>query len=346
MMRNSTFIYAGLALASAGAVYFGSAYWSAASLERAAKAGDVDKIENMADMSSIKDGLKIQISAAIAKKSASDGSNSSNAITGLASLFVSAVTDKMIDTFINPEGLAAIVNGDRLGHIGEKIKYGSALTETSSDFIDMDHFRVKVSRNSATPTALIFERRGMITWKLIRITPPADLFEDKPASAEAAIATQPQKYDAVLSLPVEQTHPVKDSEDWAQVIPAMSAPANAQDCDRPVLSSQTASLDGGYVYQQVCRWVTSDDIIQVRLSDGMRKEVTPGNSLAVIRNGPYRGYLLVQKHKYNPAPAMGSYDSTWVIQPNGKEILEIPGSRNGGDASVRTWLQAKGWTVD
>jgi len=103
---------------------------------------------------------------------------------------------------------------------------------------------------------------------------------------------------------------------------------------------------GGYVYQQVCHWTTSNDIIQVRLSDGKRKEVTPGNSLAVIRNGPYRGYLLVQKHKYNLGPEIGSYDSTWVIKPDGTEILEVPGTRDGEDARVQAWLQAKGWVAN
>ncbi|KUR74248.1 hypothetical protein AQZ50_18260 [Novosphingobium sp. Fuku2-ISO-50] len=331
----------------AGVIYFGSAYWSAAGFESAAKDGDADKISNMADMASIKGGLKSQVSAALAKKGASSGSSSGNAMSGLATFFVSAVADKMIDAFVTPDGLAAIITGARPGgHADGKIKNDGTLTQSSSDFLDIDHFRVKVSKQGGGTTSLVFERRGIITWKLVRIALPTDLLEDKPSPATTPVAAQPQAQGLLLSLPAEQTHPVKNGEDWAQVIPASTEPADAQDCDRPVLEKQTASLDGGYVYQQVCHWATSSDIIQVRLLDGKRKEVTPGNSLAVIRNGPYRGYLLVQKHKYNPGPEMGSYDSTWIIKPDGTEILEVPGTRDGEDAPVQAWLQAKGWVAN
>ncbi|HZU64991.1 MAG TPA: DUF2939 domain-containing protein [Novosphingobium sp.] len=244
-MRHSSLIYGGLAVVSAGAIYLGSAYWSAAGFESAAKAGDADKISNMADMASIKEGLKSQVSAALAKKSVSNGSNSDNAMTGLAALFVSAVADKMIDAFVTPDGLAAIMKGGRPGHSDGTIKDDGTLTQSSSDFLDIDHFRVKVSKQGGGTTSLTFERRGIITWKLVRIALPADLLEDKPSPVTAPVAAPPQAQGPLLSLPAGQTHPVKDGEDWAQVIPASTRPADAEDCDRPVLEKQTASLDGG-----------------------------------------------------------------------------------------------------
>ncbi|WP_156681113.1 hypothetical protein [Sphingomonas profundi] len=95
-----------------------------------------------------------------------------------------------------------------------------------------------------------------------------------------------------------------------------------------------------YLYQQRCRWVTSDVIVQIRLNDGQRREVGPGNSLAVIRNGPYRGYLLLSRHKY--LPGGGSYDPTFVVRPDGRETLRVPGSEDDEEA-VADWLEQNGW---
>jgi hypothetical protein len=292
--------------------------------------------------------LKSQVSAALAKNAAGDKSNADNPFIGLASLLVSAVSDKLIDAVVTPDGLTAVMKGNRPGGASVKGKNEEPFAETSSDFIDMDHFRVKVAKRGGSPTSLVFERRGIIAWKLTRITVPADVFADKPnpIATPAPTAAVPPTAGPVLSLPVNQTHPFKNGEDWAQIIPATSAPPDIDDCDRPVLASQSMSLDGGYLYQEVCRWVTSNDIVQVRLSDGRRKDVTDGNMLRIIRNGPYRGMLLVEKHKYTSGADMHAYDATFVVRPDGKEMLEVPGSRDADQAVVNFWLQKQGWTAN
>jgi hypothetical protein len=53
-MRQSTLLYAGLALVAAGGAYFGSAYWAASSFVQAARDGDADKIASSADMPAIR----------------------------------------------------------------------------------------------------------------------------------------------------------------------------------------------------------------------------------------------------------------------------------------------------
>lgn len=154
------------------------------------------------------------------------------------------------------------------------------------------------------------------------------------------------KPEVRLTLPADQTVPVVNFNDWPEVIPADAYPTGVDDCDRPVLVHSTQSLDGGYVYQQVCRWATSDDIIQVRLSDGRRREVSAGNSLSVIRNGKWRGFLLIAKHKYRDGPEGGSYDATWVVKPNGQEMLMVPGTEDGDSGQVKAWLEDNGWAAD
>jgi hypothetical protein len=115
-------------------------------------------------------------------------------------------------------------------------------------------------------------------------------------------------------------------------------------CGDDVIRSRTASLNGGYEYLEVCSWVTSGQILQRRLSDGHLKDVGPGNRPAVIRNGPWRGFLLLSKHKYRSAG--GSYDPWVVVRPDGKEMLEIPNSADGNPEAVAVWLSRNGWTTN
>jgi hypothetical protein len=107
-------------------------------------------------------------------------------------------------------------------------------------------------------------------------------------------------------------------------------------------SVETWSLDGGYLYLLVNRYAVSGEIIQVRKSDGLTRDVIDGNSLAVIRSGPYRGYLLVQRHRYRPEG--GSYNPTFIVRPDGKELHQVPGTEaDDGENHSGAWLRSKGW---
>lgn len=108
------------------------------------------------------------------------------------------------------------------------------------------------------------------------------------------------------------------------------------------VNNPTFSLDGGYVYVMATAWVTSDAIHQINIATGKEKYVTDGNNLSVIRTGPYRGYLLLSQHRYHAEG--GSYDPTYVVRPNGKIVMMVPGTDNEGEIDFTAeWLKAKGW---
>lgn len=108
------------------------------------------------------------------------------------------------------------------------------------------------------------------------------------------------------------------------------------------INNPTFSLDGGFVYVMATAWVTSDAIHQVNIATGKEKYVTSGNNLAVIRTGPYRGYLLLSQHRYHAEG--GSYDPTYVVWPNGKIVMMVPGTDNEGEIDLTAeWLKARGW---
>jgi hypothetical protein len=100
------------------------------------------------------------------------------------------------------------------------------------------------------------------------------------------------------------------------------------------------SNDGATVYVLGHAWVTSDVVLAVDVASGRAHFVTDGNSVAVIRNGPYRGDLLVSRHKYRASG--GAYDPTDLLTPSGKPVLTIPGSARD-EAAVGRWLKAHGW---
>ena len=122
-------------------------------------------------------------------------------------------------------------------------------------------------------------------------------------------------------------------------------PANDPKADFASFNTPVFSLDGGFVYVTAMAWATSGAVHQVSLATGQQRFVIDGGVSAVIRTGPWRGYLLVQRHMYHPAPAYGSYDPVYVVRPDGKQTFIVPGSDKTEDAAVAPWLKKNGWAA-
>jgi hypothetical protein len=106
------------------------------------------------------------------------------------------------------------------------------------------------------------------------------------------------------------------------------------------------SLDGGYVYLEADAWATSSAIHQVSLATGRERFIVGGWLHGILRNGPYRGYLVVGEHRYYPAPRSGSYNPDFIVRPDGKEILRIPGTEiDDGRDRLSAWLKMNGWKL-
>lgn len=107
------------------------------------------------------------------------------------------------------------------------------------------------------------------------------------------------------------------------------------------------SLNGGFVYVLSTAWVTSDAVHQVNIKTGKEKFITASNTLQVMRNGPYAGYLLLQKHEYAKGDNGGSYDPTYVYRPDGKWQMMVPNTNLGAETDMtQEWLKEKGWTAN
>lgn len=146
----------------------------------------------------------------------------------------------------------------------------------------------------------------------------------------------------LLIAPVE-SRVAETEEDWAQMLPQVYLSGSEQPCDSPILYRDTASEDGKTLYQEVCRWVTSNYIVAVDLATGTRKGLTDGSDLQMLREGPYKGNLLISRHKYRDGDEGGSYDPSFVVSPAGETLLTVPGT-NGAEPeeALKAWLEETG----
>jgi hypothetical protein len=110
--------------------------------------------------------------------------------------------------------------------------------------------------------------------------------------------------------------------------------------------SAAFSLDGGFLYVTSELGSVTNGIHEIRLATDQHKFIIEGTLESAIRTGPYRGYLIVWQHRYFGPPKQGSYDGTYVVRPDAKQIFLIPGSidqTDGGAGAVNRWLASKGW---
>ena len=99
------------------------------------------------------------------------------------------------------------------------------------------------------------------------------------------------------------------------------------------IQSPEFSPDGARIFFLGGSWVTSSAIHVLDLRSGRVRFVCPGNSLEVIRNGQYRGHLIVSQHRY--LMGGGSYDWLWLLRPDGREVGPI----GNGDPDIEERLR-------
>ncbi len=93
-------------------------------------------------------------------------------------------------------------------------------------------------------------------------------------------------------------------------------------------SSPQFSPDGRRIFFMSVGWVTSGAVHVVDIQTKRESFLSPGNTLEVIQRGKYRGYLIVQEHKYFFRNKVGSYDDYWLLTSTGTEIRHIGGERS------------------
>lgn len=89
------------------------------------------------------------------------------------------------------------------------------------------------------------------------------------------------------------------------------------------LSYPFLSADNNKVYFFSIAWTTSNALMSFDLKTKTTRFITDAWEARIIENGPYKGKIVVQKHKYYKDGDGGSYDHYFVVDDNGKEIKEL-----------------------
>ena len=188
--------------------YFGSPYMAARSFVDAAKSGNRDRIEAAVDFPRVRDSLKSQMAAMMATKLKSDPSMANNPFAGLAMLMVPALIDKAVDMYVTPDGMSALVQqrdptaatGSTSAQTAQSPQ--TAQTKTSTSWITFDRFRATaLGADRDKDVSLIFERRGLFGWRVIRLELPQGLMNTPSAPASETTMTTTTTPDATATPP-------------------------------------------------------------------------------------------------------------------------------------------------
>ena len=86
------------------------------------------------------------------------------------------------------------------------------------------------------------------------------------------------------------------------------------------------SQDSKTIYFLSAAWATSSAVHRLDLTTKEEMFIAPGNSLQVMRDGKHKGCLKVNQHRYYEGG--GSYDSDYLLSPEGEEIEKIEDSED------------------
>lgn len=105
----------------------------------------------------------------------------------------------------------------------------------------------------------------------------------------------------------------------------------------------TYAADGRHLYIEADCPCDSHSIHEIDPVTGTQHRIAWGVDMAVLRDGPWKGDLLIGEHTCYPDHSGCDYP-VHVVTPAGDSIYVVPGTA-GADRSVRLkkWLSKKGW---
>lgn len=155
--------------------YVASPYVAVHNFANIAKSGDIDQIDAAVDFPRVRESLKAQFNASIATKMQTDPAMRDNPFAGLGMLMAPAMIDRMVDAVITPEGIASMVRAGKVERGGAPAAAPSnADVKVTTSYVTLDRFKMTITNKAATstPIAMMFERHGLLGWKLIRVELP------------------------------------------------------------------------------------------------------------------------------------------------------------------------------
>lgn len=192
MTRNNRILVGagvGALIAFLVASYFVSPIIALHGLTTAAKAGDRAKLERSVDFPAVRDSLKAQLKAVMTREVNADPKLRDNPFAALGQMLLIGVIDKAVDAYATPDAIANMVATNKAP---ERISADTpppppaeqpkpkakSTTEAHYAYQGVNHFHATYRDKADQPgdeLGLVMERRGLFTWKLVKIELPPNL---------------------------------------------------------------------------------------------------------------------------------------------------------------------------
>lgn len=184
MSRRLILFLTAIVLLLVAAAYAGSPFLAVRGFVAAARSGDAGQLNDAIDFPAVREGLKSQAVAAIDGRLDGDHRTRHSPFGGLGKLLAPLVADQTIDALVTPDAIAGLVRrGDVRasgsgGPPARPLRYSNA-------YVDPDHFRTTLVSPDRpdSPAGLIFERRSLFWWKLVRLDLPKDIMAGRERGA-------------------------------------------------------------------------------------------------------------------------------------------------------------------
>lgn len=165
--------------------YAASPLLAANALRSAAASGDPARISRHVDFPAVRDSLKSQMNAIVMAQMTSDPEMKDNPFAGLALAMAPMMIQGAVDAYVTPDNLALMIERGKAEPVGddasEQAKPSGDL-RTSARYLSADTFEYRMHAEGEPPEdsfALIFERRGLFAWKMVRLELPASAMPDR-----------------------------------------------------------------------------------------------------------------------------------------------------------------------
>jgi len=158
----------------AGAVLYASPYLALYRMREAVRARDAVALTPYVDFPAVRESVKAGINARIGTEIAKDAGR--NPFAALGAAFAAAIVNPLVDAMVTPEGMAAMLSGERpsLEHAASKTPPDVDDVETVARYVGVDRFLLTVHQrgDASPPIEFTLERVGLAGWKVVGVRFP------------------------------------------------------------------------------------------------------------------------------------------------------------------------------
>lgn len=170
-MKNRKIVWVGIVILAV-VYFFLSPLITVAQMRSAADDRDGEALSEHVDFLSVRQSLKDQMNAMMAKEIASQSEENPFGALGMA--FGGMFIEKMVDSYVTPSGLVQMMKGEAPSgkqSTGSPSNQKKPFNDASFSYKSMSRFDITVKDDNAKETKFILRRSGL-SWKLSEIMLP------------------------------------------------------------------------------------------------------------------------------------------------------------------------------